>query len=70
VDDLARRNVALDDVQEAKKLLMPMAFHVAADDGAVEDVKGGKQRCRAMAFIIMSRGSSHPSTARQRELVG
>ena len=55
VDHLARRNVALDDVQEAKEFLMPMAFHVAADDRTVEDVKGGKQGCRAMAFIIMSK---------------
>jgi hypothetical protein len=36
VDRLAGGDFALDGVEEADELLMPMALHVAADDGSVE----------------------------------
>ena len=39
MDHLAGRDAALDHVQEAKELLMPMALHVAADHGAVEHIE-------------------------------
>ena len=32
---------------------MPMALHVAADDGAVEDVESGEQRGRAVTFVVV-----------------
>ena len=32
-----RRHLRLDGIEEADELLVPMALHVAADDGAVED---------------------------------
>ena len=32
---------------------MPVALHVAADDGAVEHIEGGKQRRCAMAFVVV-----------------
>ena len=35
---------------------MPVAVHVAADDGAVEDVEGGKQCRRAVALVIVGHG--------------
>ena len=54
MDHLAGGDVAFDHVQEAQEFLMPMALHVAADDGAVEHVEGGKQGRRAVAFVIMS----------------
>jgi hypothetical protein len=40
VDHFSRRNLRLDRIEEADELLVPMALHVAADDGAVEDVEG------------------------------
>ena len=43
VDHLAGRHLGLDRVEEADELLMAMALHVAADDGAVEDVERGEQ---------------------------
>jgi hypothetical protein len=44
VDHLADRNLRLDGVQKSNEFLMTMTLHVAADDRAVEDVEGGKQR--------------------------
>ena len=32
---------------------MPVALHVAADDGAVEDVEGGEQRGGAVALVVV-----------------
>jgi len=32
---------------------MPVALHVAANDGAIEDVEGGEQRRRAMAWVMV-----------------
>ena len=43
VDDLAGRHLGLDRVEEADELLMAVALHVAADDGAIEDVERGEQ---------------------------
>src|SRR4051812_28357746 len=40
VDDLAGWDLCLDGVEEANELLVPVALHAAADDGAVEDVEG------------------------------
>src|SRR3954452_1001516 len=37
VDDLAGRDRRLDGVEEADELLVPVALHAAAEDGAVED---------------------------------
>ncbi len=44
MDHLARRHLRLDGVEEADELLMAMALHVAADDGAVQHVERRKQR--------------------------
>ena len=35
-------DLLLDRVKEANELLVTMALHVAADDGAVEDVEGSE----------------------------
>ena len=43
VDHLAGGNLLLDDIEEANKLLMALALHVAADHRAVEDVHGREQ---------------------------
>jgi hypothetical protein len=33
-------------------------MHVAADDGAVEDIMGGEQRGRAAAFVVVGHGAA------------
>jgi hypothetical protein len=43
----------IDGVEAADELLVAVAVHVAADDGAVEHVEGGKQRRGAMALVEM-----------------
>ena len=63
VDDLARRNVALDPVQKANELLMPVALHVLADNLAGQRVEGGKQRGRAIALVIVGWWPRAPSSA-------
>jgi len=68
VDRLAGRNLALDGVEKAGELLMPMALHVAADDGSVEHVHGRKQRGRAVPLVIVGHGSSAALLQRQRGL--
>ena len=32
---------------------MPMALHVAADDGAIEDVEGGEQRSGTVTLVVV-----------------
>ena len=53
VDDLAGRRLGLDRVQEADELLMAVALHVAADDGAVEHVERSEQGRGAMALVVV-----------------
>ena len=48
VDRHSHRHLRLGGVEEADELLVPVARHVAADDGAVEHIEGGKQRRCAM----------------------
>ena len=35
------------------KLLVPMALHVAADDGAIEDVEGSEQRGGTVTLVVV-----------------
>ena len=55
-------------VEEANELLMPVALHVAADDGAVEDVERGEQRRGAVPFVVMRHGAEPPLLQRQARL--
>ena len=57
VDGFAGGNLALDSVEEADELLMAMALHVLADDGAIEDVERGKERGGPMSLVIVGHGS-------------
>ena len=52
VDQLAGRHGAFDGVQEADELLVAMALHALADDGAVEHVDRGEQVGGAVALVI------------------
>ena len=46
-------HLRLDGVEEADELLVPVALHIAADDGAVEDVEGREQCRRAMTLVVV-----------------
>jgi hypothetical protein len=60
VNGLSGRDLGRDGVEEADELLMAMALHVLADDGAVEHVEGGEQRGRPMALVVVRQGSEPP----------
>jgi hypothetical protein len=49
----ARRHGALDGVEEAHELLVPVPLHAAADHGTFEHIERGEQCGRAVADIIM-----------------
>ena len=55
-------------VEEADELLMPVALHVAADHGAVEDVEGGEQGRRAVALVVVGHGAGAAFLHRQAGL--
>ena len=53
VDFFSHRHLRLDGIEEADELLVPVALHIAADDGAIEDVEG-REQCRcAMALVVV-----------------
>ncbi len=51
----ARVNGLLDAVEESEKLLMPMPRLALADDRALQNVPGGKQRCGPVPLVIVDR---------------
>ena len=53
VDRLLDRHLRLDGIEEADELLVPVALHVAADDGTVEDVQSCEQRGRTVTFVVV-----------------
>ena len=57
----SHRDLLLDPIEEADELLVAMVLHVAADDGAVKDVKGCEQRGGAVTFVVVRH---RPGTAR------
>jgi len=57
MDRLASRNLALDGVEEADDLLMPVALHIAADHGSVEHVHRREQGGRPVALVVVGHGS-------------
>jgi hypothetical protein len=65
VDHLAGRHRALDRVEKAQELLMPMALHAAADHGALEHVERGEQGRRTMALVVMMGCTSPAPVASQ-----
>jgi hypothetical protein len=52
VDGLSLRHLGFDGVEEADKLLMPVALHVATDDGIIKHVEGSKQHGDAMQLHV------------------
>src|SRR5215211_5173886 len=55
-------------VEEADELLMAMALHAAADDLAVDHVKSGEQRGRAVALVVVRHGAGSAALHRQAGL--
>src|SRR5690242_17151215 len=54
VSTTAGGTVALDGVEEADELLVPVALHAAADYGAIEHVERGEQ-CRGAVPLVIAR---------------
>jgi hypothetical protein len=48
----------LDGVEEADELLVPVPLHAAADDAAVDNVRGGKQRGGAVTLVAVGHGAA------------
>lgn len=65
---LARWRLGFDGVEEADEFLMPMALHVAPDDGAIQHVQSGKERRGAVAFVVVRHGPEPPLLQRQTGL--
>src|ERR1700730_12348641 len=68
VNELAAWHGAVHRVEKSDELLMPMLVHAMPDHGSVEDVQGGKERGRAVAFVIMGHGSALARLQRQARL--
>jgi hypothetical protein len=68
VDRLSGRHLRLNGIEETDELLVPVSPHVAADDGAVEDIEGGEQRGRAVPFVIVGHRSGAAQFHRQTGL--
>ena len=62
MDDLSSRNRTLDGIEEFDEFRVGVSGHASADDGAVEDIEGGEQGRRAVAFVVMLVWTA-PSTA-------
>ena len=68
VDHFSRRDLRLDRIEEADELLVPMALHVAADDGAVEDVEGSEERGGTVTLVVVRHRPRAPRLHRQPRL--
>ena len=68
VNDLARRDLGLDSVQEADEFLMPVPLHAASDHPAVEHVKRGEQRRGAVPLIVVGHRPASPRLQGQTRL--
>ena len=68
VDQLAGRHRALEGIEEAQELLMPVPLHAAADDAAVEHVQRREQRGGAVALVVVGHGAEPARLDRQSGL--
>jgi hypothetical protein len=68
VDGLSLRHLRLDGIEEADELLMAVALHAMANDGAVEHVESGEQRSGAVPFIVVGHGTDAAGLHRQARL--
>jgi len=65
---LVLRDLALNPIEEADELLMPVPLHVLGNDRAIEHIERGKQRGRAVPLVIMGHGSGTALLHRQAGL--
>jgi hypothetical protein len=68
VDRLSLADLRVDLIEVADELLMPMTFHVAADDGAIENVEPGEQCGRAVALLVVGHRTGPSRLHRQSRL--
>ena len=68
VDFLARRCVAVDGVEEADELLMPVALHVLPDDFTGQDVQRREQRGRPVPLVVVGHRCAAALLERQPRL--
>lgn len=68
VDDLASRDIALKDIEEANELLMPVALHVPPEHLAGQDIERGEQRGRSVSLVVVGHGGATPLLQRQPRL--
>jgi hypothetical protein len=65
VDQQALWDVTLEAVEKAKGFLVPVALHVLADGGAVENVERGEQGRRAIVDVVVRHRAGAPALHRQ-----
>jgi hypothetical protein len=58
-------HLGLDGIEEAGEFLVPVALHVAADDGTVENVESREQHGRAVTFVVVGHRSGATLLHRQ-----
>jgi hypothetical protein len=68
VDQFAGRHGALDGIEEADELLMPVPRHALADDAAVEHVQRREQGRRAVSDVVVGHGAGPALLDRQPRL--
>ena len=68
MDALVGGDCGIDGVEEADELLMPVAGHIAADDGAIEDIEYGEQCRGAVTLVIMGHRAEPSLFERQARL--
>ena len=68
MDQLARRHLAFDGIEEADELLVPVSLHAATDHRTFQHVQCGEQRRRSMAFVVVGHGAAAAGFQRQSRL--
>ena len=62
------RSAPVDQVQKADPLLMPVSFHVGANDLSIGNIEGGKARSGAISLVIRRHGLAAPRFDSQARL--
>ena len=68
VHGLAGWHLGFNGIEKADECLMPVALHVAPDDGAIQHVQSGKERSGAVAFVVVRHGPQPALLQRQAGL--
>ena len=56
----AKKEILVNQPQELQQFMVAVFFHARADQPAVERVQCGKQRSRAIAFVVVGPGPGPP----------